>query len=73
MGNSLSYLKKMELRNFELKFPTKNFYPQINLQFFYTYMWCYQYTGTKLIQNFGSLYIYQICTHCGIPHEHLTN
>ena len=45
-----------ELRNFELelKFPAKKFNPQIT--FFYhviTYMWCYQYTGTKIIQNFG--------------------
>jgi len=23
-----------------------------------TYMWCYQHTGTKMIQNFGSIYIY---------------
>jgi len=38
----INYLKKLEL-----KFPTKK----------NTYMCCYQYTGTKMIQNFGSLYI----------------
>ena len=42
-----------------------------------TYMWCYQYTGTKMIQNFGSFYKYfyisDMHTDHGTPSEHLTN
>jgi len=36
-NSGIDYLKKMELEfiNFELKFPTKCFYPQINLPFIF--------------------------------------
>ena len=40
-----------------------------------TKMWCYQYTETKMIQNFGSLYIYHFTRYIdrGTPSECLTN
>ena len=48
----IDYLKKMELELGNLK--KKKIY-QLIYHFYNvnTYMWCYQYTGTKMIQNFG--------------------
>jgi len=62
---------ELELRNFDLKFPTKQLHPKINIPFYNVniYMWCYQYTGTIMIQNF--IYISDMHTYCGTPSEHL--
>ena len=61
-GIVINYFKKMELklrnyelelRKFELKFPTKKLIQKLIYHFYNvnTYMWCYQYTGTIMIQN----------------------
>jgi len=79
-NSGIGYLKK---GIWSEKFWSGNSFLQQNLNhkliyhFYYinTYIWCYQYTGTKMIQNFGSFYIYTSDTHtdCGTQCECLTN